>query len=48
MSDSSEVNPYRGPSDAKPFDEKLTKDEIEAFYDALRDRDRAIVLFCYR
>lgn len=44
MSDSPRVNPYRGPSDAKPFDEKLTKDEIEAFYDALRDRDRAIVL----
>jgi DNA-binding MltR family transcriptional regulator len=44
MSDSTKVNPYRGSSDAKPFDEKLTKDEIEAFYDALRDRDRAIVL----
>jgi DNA-binding MltR family transcriptional regulator len=44
MKDSPEVNPYRGPSDARPFDEKLTKDEIEAFYDALRDRDRAIVL----
>lgn len=44
MGDSPKVNPYRGPSDAKPFDEKLTKDEIEAFYDALRDRDRAIVL----
>ena len=43
-SDSPKVNPYRGPSDAKPFDEKLTKDETEAFYDALRDRDRAIVL----
>ncbi len=40
---SPKVNPYRGPS-GKPFDEKLTKDEIEAFYDALRDRDRAIVL----
>ncbi len=39
------VNPYNGPSgDRKPLDEKLTKDELEAFYDALRDRDRAIVL----
>lgn len=44
MSDSPKINQYRGPSDAKPFDEKLTKNEIEAFYDALRDRDRAIVL----
>lgn len=44
MSDPPEVSPYRGPRDGKPFDEKLTKDEIEAFYDALRDRDRAIVL----
>jgi hypothetical protein len=44
MSDSPKVNPYRGPRDANPLDEKLTKDEIEAFYDALRDRDRAIVL----
>jgi DNA-binding MltR family transcriptional regulator len=44
MNDSPKVNPYRGPSDVKPFDEKLTKDEIDAFYDALRDRDRAIVL----
>ena len=44
MSDSPKIHPYRGPSDAKPFDEKLTKDEIEAFYDALKDRDRAIVL----
>src|SRR5437588_12608783 len=44
MIDSPKVNPYRGPSYSKPFDEKLTKDELEAFYDALRDRDRAIVL----
>lgn len=44
MSDPPKVNPYLGPEDKKPFDEKLTKDEIEAFYDALRDRDRAIVL----
>jgi hypothetical protein len=44
MSDPPKVNPYLGPKDKKPFDEKLTKDEIEAFYDALRDRDRAIVL----
>lgn len=44
MSDLPKVNPYLGPKDKKPFDEKLTKDEIEAFYDALRDRDRAIVL----
>jgi hypothetical protein len=43
-SDSPKVNPYRGPSDVKPFDEKLAKDEVEAFYDALRDRDRTIVL----
>ena len=26
------------------MDEKLTRDELEAFYDALKDRDRAIVL----
>jgi DNA-binding MltR family transcriptional regulator len=39
------VNPYEGTgSDRTPLDEKLTKDELEAFYDALRDRDRAIVL----
>jgi hypothetical protein len=44
MSDPPKVNPYLSPKDKKPFDEKLTKDEIEAFYDALRDRDRAIVL----
>jgi DNA-binding MltR family transcriptional regulator len=44
MSDSPTVNPYEGPRDGKPLDEKLTKDEIEAFYEALRDRDRAIVL----
>lgn len=44
MSDSPTVNPYDGPKDAKPLDEKLTKHEIEAFYEALRDRDRAIVL----
>ncbi len=44
MSDSPTVNPYDGPKDGKPLDEKLTKDEIEAFYEALRDRDRAIVL----
>jgi len=35
MSDLPKVNPYLGPKDKKPFDEKLTKDEIEAFYDAL-------------
>jgi len=39
-----EVRPYGGPSEDLTFDEKLTKDEIEAFYEALRDRDRAIVL----
>jgi DNA-binding MltR family transcriptional regulator len=44
MSDSPTVNPYDGPGDGKSLDEKLTKDEIEAFYEALRDRDRAIVL----
>jgi DNA-binding MltR family transcriptional regulator len=44
MSDFPAVNPYSGPGDGKPLDEKLTKDEIEAFYQALRDRDRAIVL----
>jgi DNA-binding MltR family transcriptional regulator len=44
MSDFPTVNPYDGPGDGRPLDEKLTKDEIEAFYDALRDRDRAIVL----
>jgi hypothetical protein len=42
---SPKVNPYHGPgADRKPLDDKLTKDELEAFYDALRDRDRAIVL----
>ncbi len=44
LSDLPEVERYLGPKIKKPFDEKLTKDEIEAFYDALRDRDRAIVL----
>ena len=44
MSDSPTVNPYDGPREGKPLDDKLTKDEIEAFYEALRDRDRAIVL----
>ena len=44
MSDSRKVNPYLGPKEGKPLDEKLTRDELEAFYDALKDRDRAIVL----
>jgi DNA-binding MltR family transcriptional regulator len=39
------INPYNGPGeDRTPLDERLTKDELEAFYDALKDRDRAIVL----
>jgi hypothetical protein len=44
QSDFPAVNPYAGPGGGKPLGDKMTKDEIEAFYEAPRDRDRAIVL----